>query len=160
MAAGTPDRPPLARGPRGVAYVALGCVFVGLGALGAVLPVMPTTPFLLVASFFFVRSSPRLNRRLARSPLFGPFLRDWQQHRGVRPRVKVLAVAVLAVVVGASVARGNLAWPLVALLLALAAVGLAVVLRLPTIRDAPPGAADVGFDGTPAHGGRENRARG
>lgn len=120
--------------------MALGCLFVGLGVVGAILPVMPTTPFLLAASFFFARSSPRLNNWLLRSPLFGPFLRDWDQHRGVRPRVKVWAVTVMLTAVTASIVFGNLTWPIVVLLLLLAAVGLVVVLRLPVIREVPPGA--------------------
>jgi uncharacterized membrane protein YbaN (DUF454 family) len=132
-----PDRPPHVHGLRGLVYMTLGCVFVGLGALGAVLPVLPTTPFLLLASFFFVRSSPRLYAWLLRSPLFGPFLRDWHQHRGIRPRVKVSAVAVMLAAVAASIVWGNLSWPVLVLLLVLAAVGLGVVLRLPVIRDAP-----------------------
>ena len=142
MTTETPDRPPLLRGLRGVVYVILGCVFVGLGVLGAVLPVLPTTPFLLLASFFFVRSSPRLNERLLRSPLFGPFLRDWQQHHGVRPRVKVTAVTVMLAAVAASILWGNLSWPVLVLLLALAAVGLTVVLRLPVIREPTAGPPD------------------
>lgn len=136
----TPDasnRPPLIQGARGAAYVALGCIFVGLGALGAVLPVLPTTPFLLLASFFFIRSSPRLNDRLMRSPFFGPFLRDWHHHRGVRPRVKVTAVVMVLVAITASISFGNLSWPVLALLLVLGAVGITVVLRLPVIRDKP-----------------------
>lgn len=149
-----PDRPPHFDGLRGVVYMALGCFFVGLGALGAVLPVLPTTPFLLLASFFFVRSSPRLNDRLMRSPLFGPFLRDWHQHRGVRPRVKLTALAVMPVAVTASVVWGDLSWPILVLLLVLAAVGLAVVLRLPVIRDAPLEEVEQ-----PAPGGLDDEVR-
>ena len=83
----------------------------------------------------FARSSPALNRWLARSPVFGPFLRDWQRHRGVHPRVKAIAVAAIVLVGSASAISGRLSpWPLAGLL-ALLAVGLVVVLRLPTIRD-------------------------
>lgn len=129
------NRFPLFHGLRGVVYVALGCVFVGLGVLGAMLPVLPTTPFLLLASFFFVRSSPRLNDGLLRSPMFGPFLRDWHVHRGVRPRVKVTAAAVMLFAGAASIYWGDLSWPILALLFVLVAIGLTVVLRLPVIRD-------------------------
>jgi len=134
----TPDRTPLFHGLRSAVYVTLGCLFVGLGVLGAMLPVLPTTPFLLLASYFFVRSSPRLHGWLLRSPLLGPFLRDWHQHRGVRPRVKVVAVVVLLLAVTASIVWGDLSWPFLVLLLLLAAIGLSVVLWLPVIRDAPP----------------------
>jgi uncharacterized membrane protein YbaN (DUF454 family) len=133
MNADTSDRLPLIRGPRGALYVVLGCFFVALGAIGAMLPVMPTTPFLLLASFFFIRSSPRLNDRLLRSPFFGPFLRDWHEHRGVRPHVKVLAIVVMLIAVAASIIWGNLSWPVLVILLVLAAIGLVVVLRLPVI---------------------------
>ena len=150
---GTPNRPPAFHGFRGIAYLALGCACVGLAAVGAVLPVLPTTPFLLLASFCFVRSSPRLHGWLLRSPLFGPVLRDWHQHRGVRPRVKVRAAAVLVTAVAASLAWGNLTGPALLLLLVLAAVGLGVVLRLPVIRDEPaPGLAAPRRGGPPAQG--------
>lgn len=132
--------------PRGVtglwriAYVLCGLAFVGLAVLGAVLPLLPTTPFLLLASYFFVRSSPRLHAWLLRSRLFGGFLRDWQRHRGVRPHVKVAALTMLPLVVCTSVTLGNLAWYLVAALLVLAAVGVIVVVRLPVIREEVPAA--------------------
>lgn len=118
-----------------VLYAALGLFFVGMAVLGAILPVLPTTPFLLLASYFFVRSSPRLNRWLLRSRLFGPFLRDWQQHRAVRPRVKFTALAVIPVTLSASAYFGNLSWPLIAMLAVLGLIGLVVVIRLPVIRE-------------------------
>jgi uncharacterized protein len=131
-------RPPAATGLRRVLYAGLGLFFIGLAVLGVVLPVLPTTPFLLLASYFFVRSSPCLHAWLLRSRLFGGLLRDWQRHRGVRPRVKVTAVLVLLTAVTLSIALGGLPWPLIALLVVLAAIGLVVVLRLPLIRDDVP----------------------
>jgi len=73
-------------------WIAMGLVCVGLGYLGSILPVLPTTPFLLAASYCFARSSPRLHRWLRRMPYFGLLIRDWEAHRGIRPRVKILAV--------------------------------------------------------------------
>lgn len=137
MTSEAPKRPPVFRGARSAIYLSVGCLFVGIGAIGALLPILPTTPFLLLASFFFVRSSPRLNDWLLRSPLFGPFLRDWRDRRGVRPRVKLIAVLVVLVTIATSIVFGELGWPLQLLLLALAAVGLTVVLLLPTIRETP-----------------------
>ena len=131
--------PKVASGVRRGAYVCVGCLFVALAGLGAALPVLPTTPFLLVASACFVRSSPALNQRLLRSRLFGPLLRDWQQHRGVRLHVKVTAVTVMLGTVAASILFGELSLPLLMLLILLALIGLVVVLRLPLVRDPPQG---------------------
>jgi uncharacterized membrane protein YbaN (DUF454 family) len=123
------------KGVRRVIFLVLGLFFVALGGLGAALPVLPTTPFLLLASACFVRSSPVLHRWLLRSRLFGPLLRDWQQRRGIRLHVKLTAVTVLFTVVAASVVWGNLPWYLLVALIGLALVGLIVVLRLPVITD-------------------------
>jgi hypothetical protein len=90
----------LATGFRRRLYVGLGLLFVGIGILGALLPVLPTTPWLLIASYFFARSSPRLEAWLRRTPYFGPLIADWETHRGVRPRVKAQAICVVVLVVG------------------------------------------------------------
>ena len=62
-------------------WTLVGILFVVLGAIGAVLPLLPTTPFVLVAAWCFARSSPRLHRWLLESRLFGPMLRDWEENR-------------------------------------------------------------------------------
>lgn len=126
---------PVSRGLRRVLYLVLGTSFVGLAVLGALLPILPTTPFLLLASYFYLRSAPGLNERLLRSRLFGQLLRDWQQHRGVRLHVKVTAVAMMGIAVGGSAYFGNLSLPFLILLGVLALIGVIVVLRLPRVRD-------------------------
>jgi uncharacterized membrane protein YbaN (DUF454 family) len=120
-------------------YLSLAAVFFLLAALGAVLPVLPTTPFLLLTSWCLVRSSPGLNDRLKRSALFGPLLRDWEEHHGVRLHVKVSALCIIATAVTASIAFGNLGRTLTVVLLVLAGAGVVVILRLRTIRDGAPG---------------------
>lgn len=76
---------------RRLLYLSLAYGFVGLGAVGAVLPVMPTTPFLLVALWAAARSSPRLRFRLYRHPRYGRALRAWQRHGAVPARAKLAA---------------------------------------------------------------------
>jgi uncharacterized protein len=77
-------------------YVALGCMFVGLGVIGAFLPVMPTTVFLIGALWAFAKSSPRLERWLLEHPRFGPRLGAWRAHRVIPVRVKVFAFSSMA----------------------------------------------------------------
>ncbi len=117
------------------AWVVLGLVFVVLGVAGVLLPVVPTTPFLLLASGCFVRSSPRLYRWLLNSRLLGPFLRDWYAHRGVRLHVKIFAMFMIVVAVMSSIYFGSLGPWLLALLLGLAAIGMYVVMSLRVIRE-------------------------
>ena len=119
-------------------YLTLAALFFGLAVLGAVLPVLPTTPFLLLTSWCLVRSSPALHARLRRSPLFGPLIADWEQHRGVRLHVKLSALGMLVVAVGVSLWFGHLAQWLEIVLIALALVGAFVILSLKSIRQRGP----------------------
>lgn len=113
--------------------VGLGCVFMALAALGVALPGIPTTPFLLVASYFFVRSSPALHRRLLASRTFGPILRDWNEHRGLKPGVKRFALGGCTIAVVLSIAFGGLPWPAKVLVAAAGAYGIWFVARLPVV---------------------------
>jgi len=81
---------------RRLLYLSLAYGFVGLGAVGAVLPVMPTTPFLLVALWAAARSSPRLRFRLYRHPRYGQALRAWHRHGAVPARAKLAACLLMA----------------------------------------------------------------
>ena len=62
-------------------YLALGLVSLGLGIIGAFLPLLPTVPFLLLAAFLFARGNPAWEKRLLDHPRWGPPIRDW---RGAR----------------------------------------------------------------------------
>ncbi|MBF0094866.1 MAG: YbaN family protein [Alphaproteobacteria bacterium] len=74
-------------------FFVLGLVFVGLGLLGVVLPVLPTTPFMIVALWCFARSSERFHAWLFHHRLFGPPLRKWDQHRVIPVVAKIAAVS-------------------------------------------------------------------
>ena len=80
---------------RRLPYVVLAYVCVGLGAAGVVLPLLPTTPFLLVAAWAASRGSPRLDAWLHGHPRFGPTLRAWRDERAVPTRAKWLACGLM-----------------------------------------------------------------
>lgn len=135
---GNPTGPVSATGVRRWLYVGVGLVFVGLGLIGAFVPVLPTTPFLLLASWAFVRSEPRLHRWLLDLPGCGPLVREWEERRTVSRGAKRAAYVTVAAAIGLSLAFGNLSGPLIALLLVLAAIGLTVVYRLPVAETRAP----------------------
>lgn len=77
-------------------WLCLGLTATGLGLIGVVLPLMPTTVFLLLAAYAFARSSPRLHGWLTEHPRFGPLILNWHEHGSINRRAKVMAVAVMA----------------------------------------------------------------
>ena len=117
---------------RGV-WLVLGLLFTGLGFVGAFLPVMPTTVFLLLAAFFFARSSPRFYAWLLNNHTFGPFIRDWRAGLGMPLRAKILAVTLIVLTIGSSILIVPVLW--VRLLLACVGVGVsAYLITRPTKR--------------------------
>ncbi len=77
-------------------YFLAGLLMLALGVIGAFLPVMPTTIFLILAAWCFARSSPRLEAWLLDHPRFGPTLRDWRQYGAISKRAKAWASAGMA----------------------------------------------------------------
>jgi uncharacterized protein len=77
-------------------WLALGFTATGFGVLGAALPLLPTTPFLLLAAYAFARSSPRFHGWLLNHRQFGPLIRNWQRHGSIDPASKRLAILVMA----------------------------------------------------------------
>lgn len=97
---------PVAEAPLRWLWQSLGLLFLALGLVGVLLPVVPTTPFLLVSAAAFARSSPRLHRWLLEHPVFGPPIRNWEEHGTIAPWAKRLAVGTMAVTFVVSVAVG------------------------------------------------------
>ena len=84
-------------------WVGLGFLFVGLGAIGAVVPGMPTTVFLVLAAACFIRSSQRLYDWLISNKTFGPYLKDYREGKGIPRRAKVLALSMIVIFVSFAV---------------------------------------------------------
>lgn len=104
-----------------------------LGFVGAFLPLLPTTPFLLLAAACYVRGSERHHRWLMNNRIFGPILRNYQEKRAISRRTKVMALAVLWASLVFSVWRVR---PLAldGLLIALSLVFSGVILRVRTLK--------------------------
>lgn len=113
-------------------YQIAGFVFLGLAFIGVLLPLVPATPFVLLAAACFARSSEKWYRWLLASNLFGPMIRNWQQRRCVDLRIKVVALLSMLVLGGVSVFvaidHHATRWVGGALML----IGALVILSLPT----------------------------
>lgn len=114
-----------------VSYLTLGLLSLATGVVGLIVPLLPTTVFLLIAAWAFGRSSERLHRGLLGHPRFGPVIRAWQEHGAIPPRAKRYAVGGLSLgYLATAVALGPRPLPL--LLAASALVALAIwILRRP-----------------------------
>jgi hypothetical protein len=118
-----------------ILFVALGTLFVALGILGAFLPVLPTTPFLLLAAACYARGSTRFYNALLNNKAFGPLILEWRRHHSIPFRVKVTAIALMSVTLTVSVLTLEQLW-LQAMLAALGIALAAYLWRIPS-RDRP-----------------------
>ena len=127
-----PTRSPLAR----ALWALLGLLLVALGAVGILLPGLPTTPFLILAAACFIRSSQKLYDRLLATRLFGPAIRDFREGRGLPLRARRWALGLMWTFVAFAVTLGIPEgwWGARALVLAAAIAGTAYLLRLPVRR--------------------------
>jgi uncharacterized membrane protein YbaN (DUF454 family) len=81
-------------------YLCLGYASLALGIVGIFLPILPTTPFVLLAAWCFTRSNPTLARRLYSHPRFGPLLTIWRDQKAIPLHAKIYALTALALSYG------------------------------------------------------------
>lgn len=80
-----------------ILYILIGSIAVALGAVGAVVPMLPTVPFLMLAAFCFARSSDRLNRWLKETKLYRENLKDLAERRGMTKRAKIRVMVTVTI---------------------------------------------------------------
>jgi uncharacterized membrane protein YbaN (DUF454 family) len=84
-------------------FVALGTIFLALGLVGIVVPILPTTPFLLLAAACYARASERLYAWLLGQPTLGPIIERWRRSGSMAPGVKRRAMIVVVVTFAVSI---------------------------------------------------------
>jgi uncharacterized protein len=114
-------------------FATLGTLFLALGVIGIFLPLLPTTPFLLLASACYLRGSERMHGWLLSHGRLGAYIQAYEQGRGIPRRAKALALAMMWPSIGYAVYRYPYPWLQAALLLVAAGVTI-YLLRLPTLR--------------------------
>lgn len=122
-------------------WLSIGLVCVGLGAIGLVLPILPTTPFLLAAAACFCKSSPRMYNWLLTNKWFGEYIKNYREGRGLPTRTKITALTVLWATIVVSIVfflnrllPEQLVFPLQLIMVAVA-IGVSIhILRIPTFR--------------------------
>jgi uncharacterized membrane protein YbaN (DUF454 family) len=96
---------------------------------GIILPLVPTTPFLLLAAFAFARSSPRLNDWILAHPRLGPPINDWRAHAAISRRAKTWAVMMMAGAIGLSIITGLPHWLILAQVVTMAMAATFILTR-------------------------------
>lgn len=104
-----------------IVWFSLGSLSLALGMIGAILPLLPTVPFLLLATFCFARSSPRLHNWLITHPVYGAHIVAWQERGAIQLRAKRLATGMIALAFLLAVVFGA---PAKALILQVVILGL------------------------------------
>ncbi len=84
-------------------WLCFGCATLMLGAIGILVPLLPTTPLVLLAAFAFSKSSPRLRLWLVEHRVFGKIIADWESNGAIAPRYKILACSAMILVLLGSV---------------------------------------------------------
>lgn len=115
-----------------LAFLTIGILSLALGFLGIFLPLLPTTPFILLSAYCFAKSSPRLYQWLTSNKTFGPIILEWQQHRTLPRKIKKRAVYLIIATFAVTIIFFINKIYLQFLLLLLASILVTYILRIPS----------------------------
>lgn len=114
-------------------YVVIGHTSLAIGFVGIFVPLLPTTPFVLLAAVCYSRGSDRFHAWLHGHPRFGPIIHSWHEHRAIGVRAKVVAVVMVVLSITYSFYRLDAPWNVVALLVGVSVLGF--ILTRPTANE-------------------------
>ena len=134
----------VASGPGRLLYLALGAGALVMTVVGLIVPGIPTVPFLLLSSYGFARSSPRMNRWLRETRFLGPIVTEWEQHGGLSRTSKKKLIGLTAVIVVIAVLLAPLSPLALVLILVMASLSIYGLNRLPAIPEEPRAGAQAG----------------
>ncbi len=127
----------VARGPVRLLYLALGAGALVMTVVGLIVPGVPTVPFLLLSSYGFARSSPRINRWLKETRFLGPIVTEWEQHGGISRTSKKKLIGLTVVIIVIAVLLAPLSPLGIVLILVMASLSIYGLNRLPGISEEP-----------------------
>ena len=114
-------------------YNIIGTVSLAFAFIGVVLPIIPTTPFVLLSAACYYKGSKRLHGWLSSNEMFGPIIRDFEEHGGMRKATKIKALTIMWAAVLASALLILDTLTMRALVLLIAVIGTVSMLRIKTI---------------------------
>lgn len=110
----------------------LGVISLILGTLGIFLPLLPTTPFLLLSAYCFSKSSKKFHKALLENKIFGQYIRDYQEKKGISLKNKIIAITTLIITIGFSLTR--IASPHLKIFLIIVFVGVSIhIIKVKTL---------------------------
>jgi len=114
-------------------YNIIGTISLIIAFIGVVLPVLPTTPFVLLSAACYYKGSERLHGWLSSNKVFGPIIRDYEEHKGMKKTTKIRALTIMwaAVLTSAFIILST--WTMQALVILVAVVGTVAMLRTKTV---------------------------
>lgn len=120
--------------PARILLISAGTFFIGVGIIGIFIPILPTTPFILVAAALYARSSQKFYNWLINNKVFGRYVKNYREGKGIPIKIKVLTVVFLYITIGLSaVFATNILW--IRIILAVIAIGVTIhIVKVKTFR--------------------------